>query len=111
MTLAQPPKDFTHGEILRWRRVGGLVLGEVRYAPGQRVQALRLALAALVFGSGRAGRLVDKTRKPGKAPVPNPIVAWLFARTLGNPEGEITHWISRAMAGVTVLAVSTAQKI
>ena len=37
MTLAQPPKDFTHGEILRWRRVGGLVLAEVRYAPGQRV--------------------------------------------------------------------------
>ena len=37
MIAAEPPKDFTHGELLRWRRVGGLVLGEVRYAPGQRV--------------------------------------------------------------------------
>jgi AraC family transcriptional regulator len=34
---AQPPPNFTHGEILRWRRVGGLVLAEVEYAPGQRV--------------------------------------------------------------------------
>ncbi len=34
----QPPRNFTHGEILRWRRVGGLVLAEVTYAPGQRVQ-------------------------------------------------------------------------
>src|SRR6059036_2884993 len=37
MTLAQPPKNFTHGEILRWRRVGGLVLAEVKYEPGQRI--------------------------------------------------------------------------
>jgi AraC family transcriptional regulator len=37
VTVAQPPRNFTHGEILRWRRVGGLVLGEVRYEAGQRV--------------------------------------------------------------------------
>jgi AraC family transcriptional regulator len=37
VTFAQPPRNFTHGEILRWRRVGGLVLGEVRYEPGQRI--------------------------------------------------------------------------
>src|SRR4030095_2085045 len=37
MTFAQPPRNFTHGEILRWRRVGGLVLAEVKYEPGQRV--------------------------------------------------------------------------
>jgi AraC family transcriptional regulator len=34
---AQPPKNFTHGDILRWRRVGGLVLAEVKYGPGQRI--------------------------------------------------------------------------
>jgi len=34
---AQLPKNFTHGDILRWRRVGGLVLAEVAYAAGQRV--------------------------------------------------------------------------
>jgi len=37
MTVAQPPRNFTHGEILRWRRVGGLVLAEVKYEPGQRI--------------------------------------------------------------------------
>jgi AraC family transcriptional regulator len=37
MVYAQPPKNFTHGEILRWRRVGGLVLAEVKYGPGQRI--------------------------------------------------------------------------
>jgi AraC family transcriptional regulator len=35
--LAQPPRNFTHGDILRWRRVGDLVLAEVSYAPGQRI--------------------------------------------------------------------------
>ena len=38
MLNAQPPKQFTHGDIVRWRRVGGLVLAEVVYAPGQRIQ-------------------------------------------------------------------------
>jgi AraC family transcriptional regulator len=37
VNFAQPPKTFTHGEILRWRRVGGLVLAEVKYEPGQRI--------------------------------------------------------------------------
>jgi AraC family transcriptional regulator len=38
MVHAQPPKNFTHGDILRWRKVGGLILAEVQYEPGQRVQ-------------------------------------------------------------------------
>ena len=42
----------------------------------------------------------DKTRKPGKAPVPEPIVAQLVERTLGAPPAETTHWTSRAMANV-----------
>lgn len=37
MVYAQLPKNFTHGDVLRWRRVGGLVLAEVQYEPGQRV--------------------------------------------------------------------------
>jgi AraC family transcriptional regulator len=32
-----PPKHFTNGDILRWRRVGGLLLAEVEYEPGQRI--------------------------------------------------------------------------
>ena len=35
--LPQPPANFSHGTILRWRRVPGLVLGEVEYAADQRV--------------------------------------------------------------------------
>src|SRR5690349_16985383 len=37
MTAAQAPKGFTHGDIVRWRRVGGLMLAEVVYEPGQRI--------------------------------------------------------------------------
>ena len=38
MLKPKPPKtlDF-HGDVVRWRRVGGLVLAEVEYEPGQRV--------------------------------------------------------------------------
>ena len=38
MLNAQPPANFTHGEIVRWRKVGGLLLAEVRYEPDQRIQ-------------------------------------------------------------------------
>jgi AraC family transcriptional regulator len=34
----RPSKDFTHGDIVRWRRVGGLLLAEVVYEPGQRIR-------------------------------------------------------------------------
>src|SRR5271169_2009615 len=61
--------------------------------------------------AGVEALLHDKTRKPGKAPVPEPIVAQLVERTLGAPPGETTHWTSRAMADVMGLAISTAQKI
>src|SRR5713226_9680809 len=37
MLTAQPPRNFTHGDIVRWRRVGGLVLAEVVYEPGRRI--------------------------------------------------------------------------
>ena len=61
--------------------------------------------------AGVDGLLHDKTRKPGKAPVPDPVVGRLIARTLGDPPGETTHWTSRAMATAMGLAVSTVQKI
>jgi AraC family transcriptional regulator len=37
VVCAQLPKNFTHGEVLRWRKVGGLLLAEVQYEPGLRV--------------------------------------------------------------------------
>lgn len=53
----------------------------------------------------------DKSRKPGKAPVSDPLVARLLERTLGDPPGETTHWTGRAMAGAMGLAISTVQTI
>ena len=61
--------------------------------------------------AGVDGLLRDKTRKPGKAPIPGPIAARLIERTLGKLPGETTHWTSRAMAKVAGLAISTVQKI
>src|SRR5271156_125921 len=61
--------------------------------------------------AGVDGLLHDKTRKPGKAPIAEPVVAQLIGLTLGAPPGETTHWTSRAMAEAIGLAVSTVQKI
>jgi len=61
--------------------------------------------------AGVDGLVHDKTRKPGKAPVPDQVVARLIERTLGDPPGETTHWTSRAMASAIGLAISTVQKI
>src|ERR1051325_1965017 len=33
----EAPRHFTSGDILRWRRVGGLLLAEVQFEPGQRI--------------------------------------------------------------------------
>jgi AraC family transcriptional regulator len=35
--MLRPPKNFTHGEPVRWRKVGGLFLAEVVYQPDQVV--------------------------------------------------------------------------
>ena len=61
--------------------------------------------------TGVDGLLHDKTRKPGRAPIAEPVGAQLIALTLAAPPGETTHWTSRAMAEAIGLAVSTVQKI
>jgi AraC family transcriptional regulator len=64
-----PPAEFTHGTVLRWRRVPGLVLGEVEYAANQRVPAHEHAHARFVLvlqGSlteTRAGASVTHTSR------------------------------------------------
>src|SRR5436309_2441380 len=47
---------------------------------------------------GVAGLLRDKTRKPGKAPLPPVTVKRVVELTLEAPPGEVTHWTGRAMA-------------
>jgi hypothetical protein len=46
---------------------------------------------------GIDGLLRDKTRKPGKAPVPETTVQRIVTLTCSEPPGEATHWTGRAM--------------
>ena len=55
--------------------------------------------------------LRDKTRRPGKAPVPLATVAKVVAMTCAEPPGEVTHWTGRAMAKATGLSLKTIQRI
>src|SRR5690242_17394262 len=57
---------------------------------------------------GVDGLLRDKTRKPGKAPLPAATVAKILALTCSEPPGAVTHWTGRAMAaavGISLRAV------
>ena len=47
--------------------------------------------------AGVDGLLRDKTRKPGKAPTPEPVVRRVVALTCSQPPGEATHWTGRAV--------------
>ena len=60
---------------------------------------------------GVDGLLRDKTRPPGKAPVPPERVAEVVRLTLAPPPHEATHWTAQAMAKVVGLAISTVQNI
>ncbi|KPQ09658.1 MAG: transposase [Saliniramus fredricksonii] len=63
------------------------------------------------MAEGLDGLLRDKTRPPGKAPVPDERAAKVVEMTLKPPPHEATHWTARAMAKATGLAVSTVQGI
>ena len=61
--------------------------------------------------AGVDGLLRDKTRPPGKAPVPAATVAKVLALTCAEPPGETTHWTGRAMAKTVGLSLRTIQRI
>src|SRR4051812_36730243 len=60
---------------------------------------------------GVAGLLRDKTRKPGKAPLPATTVERVVELTLKEPPGETTHWTSRAMAETAGVSLRSVQRI
>ena len=60
---------------------------------------------------GVDGLLRDKTRPPGKAPIPEAIVAEIIEKTLHETPPEATHWTVRDMAKVMGISISTVQKI
>jgi hypothetical protein len=55
--------------------------------------------------------LRDRSRPPGKAPVPPERVAEIIRVTLEPPPHEATPWTPRAMAKVAGIAASTMQPI
>ena len=57
--------------------------------------------------AGVDGLLRDKTRPPGRKPVPTATVAQVLALTQGEPSGEATHWTGRAMAKAVGLSLRT----
>ena len=61
--------------------------------------------------AGVDGLLRDKTRPPGKPPVPAATLAKVLALTCAEPPGELTHWTGRAMAEAVGLSLRTVQRI
>jgi transposase len=58
---------------------------------------------------GVDGLLCDRSRPPGKTPVPPERVAEIIRLTQEPPPHEATHWTLRAMARVAGIAASTVQ--
>ena len=60
---------------------------------------------------GVAGLLRDKTRKPGKAPLPAATIDHVVELTLQEPPGEATHWTGRMMAKAAGVSLRSVQRI
>ncbi len=57
------------------------------------------------------GLLRDKTRPPGRAPLPADVVQRVVDLTLEEPSGEATHWTGRAMAKAVGISLRSVQRI
>jgi transposase len=60
---------------------------------------------------GVDGLLRDKTRPPGKPPLPAETVKRVVDLTLATPPAETTHWTGRAMAAATGVSLRSVQRI
>jgi len=60
---------------------------------------------------GVDGLLRDKTRPPGKTPLPAETVARVLELTGQEPPGETTHWTGRAMAQAAGVSLRSVQRI
>ena len=63
------------------------------------------------MAEGVAGLLRDKTRPPGRPPLPAATVERVVELTRQAPPGEATHWTGRAMAKVVGISLSVVQGI
>src|SRR5262249_8841172 len=97
-----------------------VVLASIRGPPGPHGAQTVGATPALVWRlherlsharAGVDGLVRDKTRKPGKAPIPAETVARVVALTCGSPPSEATHWTGRAMAQAVGISLRSVQRI
>ena len=95
-----------------------IVLASADRGPAQRV-AQRLGVSRPTVWrwqqrfaeAGVDGLLRDKTRKPGKAPIPAETTARVVGLTCTQPPHQATHWTGRAMAKATGLSLRSVQRI
>ena len=60
---------------------------------------------------GVDGLLRDKTRKPGKKPLPAATVAKILALPCGKPPRQATHWTGRMVAKATGVSLRAVQRL
>ncbi len=63
------------------------------------------------MAEGVEGLLRDKTRKPGKPPLPPNTVQRVVDLALGPPPGESTHWTGRELAKAAGVSLRSVQRI
>src|SRR3982075_2207123 len=66
---------------------------------------------ARFMAEGVEGLLRDKTRKPGKPPLPSNTVQRVVDLALGPPPGESTHWTGRELAKAAGVSLRSVQRI
>ena len=66
---------------------------------------------ARFMAEGVAGLTRDKTRKPGKKPLPASTVQRVVDLALGPPPGETTHWTGRMLAKAAGVSLRSVQRI
>jgi transposase len=66
---------------------------------------------AQFMAEGVEGLPRDKTRKPGKQPLPTTTVQWVIELTLGPPPGDATHWTGRMLAKAAGVSLRSVQRI
>src|SRR5262249_49612614 len=66
---------------------------------------------ARFMAEGVDGLTRDKTRKPGKPPLPTATVQRVVAGALRPPPGAATHWTGRALAKAAGVSLRSVQRI
>jgi len=66
---------------------------------------------ARFMSEGVAGLTRDKTRKPGKPPLPAATVQKVIDLAMGPPPGETTHWTGRLLAKAAGTSLRSVQRI